>query len=97
MFAESGQDRFEKRQHMQHLSGSDRHIPERLEFLPTASVGDVPHLAAKRVLRGCSAQDRTPSVEVPIRLPVACLQGSWLHSGRPKDYVSGVVQIPVAV
>src|SRR5437899_12940207 len=73
----------------------NQQVPERLELLPTARVGDVTYAAPPIVLGGRAAEDGTPSVEVPIRPPVTVLQLARQQPGRLEDHMSRVVKIPI--
>jgi signal transduction histidine kinase len=48
LLTESGEDGLQYRQYVEHLSGADGHVPERLELLPTSSKGDVAQTSAQR-------------------------------------------------
>src|SRR3989442_8767645 len=75
----------------------NQQVPERLELLPAARVGDVAYAAPPIVLGGRAAEDGTPSVEVPIRPPVTVLQLAGQQPGRFEDHMPRVVQVPITV
>src|SRR5216683_2879942 len=95
--SEPGQNRFEDRQCVEHVLGSDQQVPQRLEFLPAAGVGYVPQPRSESGLGRRASPDRSPTVEISIRTPVA---GFQLSSGEPlrfEDHMTGVKQIPIVV
>src|SRR5215208_6896218 len=83
--AETLQNAFQQRQHMRHPLRANDPVPQRLELLPAAGVGDMPQALGPAIPGPGAADDRTPAVELAVCAPVARLQRLGRHLRRAED------------
>src|SRR5437762_4305296 len=95
--AKPGQDALEHGKQPADAARLDREVPERLELLPTAGIRDVAEPSPGRLLGPGAAEDRAPTIEVPIGPPVAGFEGVGGHALSAEDDVTSVVAVPVTV
>src|SRR5262245_8781213 len=90
MFAEAGEDRFQRRQHAPCAFGANDPIPQRLEFLPTSRITDVAQPPEEIFFSACPPEDRSPAIEFAIGAPVTLLQTLRRNPGRTEYDVASV-------